>query len=179
MSTEFAPLHRRGTERLARSHWGSGRAIWEADAGGRDWQAETEVTEETAPEQIAAALGIEPGAPGIVRRRLHRIGDRPVQLSASWLPASIAAGTPIAEEESGPGGVYARLLDLGYPPARFTEVVSARMPSPDETEALELPQGTPVILITRTALTDNGTVVEVNNMVLDATAHRVEYVIDA
>ena len=170
MSTEFAPLHRRGTERLARSHWGSGRAIWEADAGGRDWQAETEVTEKTAPEQIAAALGIEPGAPVIVRRRLHRTVPH---------REGVDPGTPIAEEDSGPGGVYARLLDLGYPPARFTEVVSARMPSPDETEALELPQGTPVILITRTALTDNGTVVEVNNMVLDATAHRVEYVIDA
>jgi hypothetical protein len=35
----------------------------------------------------------------------------------------------MAERDTGPGGIYSRLADIGHGPARFTEDVSARMPT--------------------------------------------------
>ncbi|MGW1939753.1 UTRA domain-containing protein [Streptomyces sp. CB03578] len=42
-----------------------------------------------------------------------------------------------------------------------------------------MPYGTPVVLICRTAFTVEGKVVEVNEMVLDASAYVLEYECDA
>jgi GntR family transcriptional regulator len=49
------------------------------------------------------------------------------------------------------------------------------MPLPVETEALELPGGTPVIAITRTAFDADDRCVEVTVMVLDSSAYELEY----
>jgi hypothetical protein len=35
----------------------------------------------------------------------------------------------MAERDTGPGGIYSRLADIGHGPARFIEDVSARMPT--------------------------------------------------
>jgi GntR family transcriptional regulator len=46
------------------------------------------------------------------------------------------------------------------------------MPQPEETEALDLPtSGSPVVDIVRTAFTEDGRAVEVNEMTLDASAY--------
>jgi GntR family transcriptional regulator len=50
------------------------------------------------------------------------------------------------------------------------------MPQPEETEALDLPTGgSPVVDIVRTAYTDAGRPVEVNEMTLDASAYILRY----
>jgi GntR family transcriptional regulator len=86
------------------------------------------------------------------------------------------ADSAIAQEDTGPGGSYARLAELGHAPAHFREDVRARMPQPEEADALELPSaGTPVVDIVRTALTDAGAVIEVNEMTLDASAYILRY----
>ncbi len=100
-------------------------------------------------------------------------------LSTSYLPASLVEGTAITEPDTGPGGIYARLAELGHGPVRFREEVRSRMPLPEETAQLDLPAGTPVMLICRTAFADKGRVVEVNEMVLDAAAYVLEYDFDA
>jgi GntR family transcriptional regulator len=53
------------------------------------------------------------------------------------------------------------------------------MPLPAEGQDLEMVPGTPVFLITRIAYTAQGRAVEVNEMVLDASAYVLEYVFDA
>ena len=58
--------------------------------------------------------------------------------------------------DTGPGGTYARLGDLGHAPARFREDLRARMPAPEETERLELAAGTPVVDIIRVAADADG-----------------------
>jgi GntR family transcriptional regulator len=65
----------------------------------------------------------------------------PARLASSYYPAKIAAGTAIAQHDSGPGEVYARLAERGYAPARFCEQVRARMPDPWEAGQLLLPHG--------------------------------------
>jgi GntR family transcriptional regulator len=98
-------------------------------------------------------------------------------LATSYLPLSIVGGTRIAYTDTGPGGVYARLAELGHAPARFTERLIARAPRPDEVERLELTTsvGALVLEIVRYAYTEQNRCVEVNRMILDATAYELAY----
>ncbi|MFD6181499.1 GntR family transcriptional regulator [Streptomyces goshikiensis] len=177
---EFRRIRRRGVQRLAADVWGSGQSIWAADTEDRDPEVEfLGVMEEAAPSGVAALLGLSGDAVAVVRRRVFRLDGKPVMLATSYLDAVLVGGTPIAEPDTGPGGIYARLADLGHKPARFREEIRSRMPSPDEADRLGLAAGTPVVLICRTAFTAEGKVVEVNEMVLDASAYVLEYEFDA
>ncbi|MFE4399544.1 GntR family transcriptional regulator, partial [Kitasatospora sp. NPDC056808] len=115
------------------------------------------------------------GARTLVRDRVYVVEGEPVQSATSYLPADLVRGSAIEQEDTGPGGVYARLEELGAKPVRFVEEVRARMPAPDEVERLHIAEGTPVVEIFRTAFTDEGTPVEVNRMLLDASAYVMEY----
>lgn len=134
--------------------------------------------EADAPEKVRTALGLADGDKVTVRERLHLRERKPVLFATSYLPASIAAGTPIAEREVGEGGTHARLADAGYAPARFREDVVARMPSIEEIEELRIEPGTPVLAVTRTAYTADGTPVELSHVVLDAGEFMLRYDID-
>lgn len=177
---EFRRIRRRGIQRLAEDVWGAGRSIWAADTEDRAPVVELlSVTEETASEAIAAVLAIPGGAPTCVRRRRFLLDGKPVMFATSYLDAALVAGTPITEPDTGPGGIYARLAELGQKPARFREEVRSRMPTTEEAASLGLAAGTPVVLVARTAFAAGGRVVEVNEMVLDASAYVLEYEFDA
>jgi len=172
----FRPLRRHGSRRLARAGWGSGGAIWDADTDGRTYAPDrVTIGEEEPPEQAARALRLGPGARVLVRRRRYLVEGRPVQLAISYYPAGLVAGTRVADPDTGPGGVYARLAELGHAPASFTEELRARMPSPEERADLDLPDGNPVIAVMRTAYAEDGAPVELNEMVLDAASYVLQY----
>ncbi|MFD7383639.1 GntR family transcriptional regulator [Streptomyces anulatus] len=175
----FQPLRRRGIPRLLRDQWGSGRSVWDADLGDRDLVVDqVEVGEGNASETAARVLGLD-GARVWIRSRRFVLDGKPVLLSTSYLPASLVEGSAITEPDTGPGGIYARLAELGHGPVHFREEVRSRMPLPEEAAKLRLPAGTPVMLICRTAFAEEGRVVEVNEMVLDAAAYVLEYDFDA
>ncbi|MET8702262.1 GntR family transcriptional regulator [Kitasatospora sp. NPDC058032] len=177
---DFRPLRRRGIQRLAQGQWGSGRSIWSADIDRRSLVVDqVTVTEQGAPEHVARVLGVDPGAPMCVRHRRFVLDGKPVLLSTSYLPAGLVSGTAITREDTGPGGTYARLAEIGAKPVHFREEVRSRMPSAEEATRLELSAGTPVILICRTAFADEGQVVELNEMTLDAASYVLEYDFDA
>ncbi|WP_404960037.1 UTRA domain-containing protein [Streptomyces sp. 147326] len=114
-----------------------------------------------------------------MRRRRFLLDGKPVMVATSYLDAALVAGTPVAEPDTGPGGIYARLAELGCKPARFREELRSRMPNAEEVAGLGLAAGTPVVLVVRTAFADDGQVVEVNEMVLDASAYVLEYDFEA
>ncbi|GGZ91620.1 GntR family transcriptional regulator [Streptomyces subrutilus] len=173
-------IRRRGIQRLAVEVWGAGGAIWDVDGKGRAPVVEfLSVTEERPSGAVAAALGLADRAPVVVRRRRYLLDGKPVMLATSYLDAALVAGTAVAEPDSGPGGIYARLAELGHGPRRFREEIRSRMPGPEETARLGLAAGTPVVLVCRTAYTAEGTPVEVNEMVLDSSAYVLEYAFDA
>jgi GntR family transcriptional regulator len=173
---DFTPVIREALTRLSRERWGAGASIWSADADGRDMQVTTRVDETDPPERIAPLLQLEAGERVCTRTRRFVLDEKPVLLSTSYLPAELVRGTPITQENTGPGGTYARLAELGHAPTHFREDLRARMPQPEETEALDLSgAGTPVIDIVRTAYTDTGQPVEVNEMTLDASAYILRY----
>jgi GntR family transcriptional regulator len=122
--------------------------------------------------QLDDLLG-EPPIGGLAELQ-PRVGR--LTLATSYLPAELVRGSAITQQDTGPGGTYARLAELGHAPTHFREDLRARMPQPEETDALDLPSaGTPVIDIVRTAYTDAGQPVEVNEMTLDASAYILRY----
>jgi GntR family transcriptional regulator len=177
---DFRPIVRQGIARLSKEGWGSGRGIWDSDHDGRALTVDKiKVREVKATGFVADALGLADGESVLTRDRRYLLDGRPVLLAVSSLPATVVRGTPIAEKNPGPGGVYARLADLGLAPAHFREDLRSHMPSDDEASILSLNPGTPVITIVRTAYTKEGRAVEVNEMTLDASAYVLRYDFDA
>jgi GntR family transcriptional regulator len=174
---QFRPIRRHGSRRLSREQWERGQAIWDSDTSGRPYTVDdVNIDREIAEDSVARVLN---SAEVWVRRRRYSVDGRPVQLAVSHFPADLVEDTPITQENPGPGGVYARLGDLGHAPAHFTEEVRARMPHPHETVQLDLPAGTPVIVIGRIAYTAAGVPVEINEMVLDSASYVLQYDFDS
>ncbi|MET7761926.1 GntR family transcriptional regulator [Streptomyces sp. NPDC005393] len=177
---DFRPLRRRGIQRLSQEHWGSGKSIWSADTENRTLEVDqVTVSEETAPERIELVLGLADEDSVCVRRRRFVLDGKPVLLATSYLPTSVVSGSAIMQENTGPGGTYARLAELGYKPVHFREEIRSRMPTREEAAQLSISAGTPVILVCRTAFADDGRPVEINEMTLDAASYILEYDFDA
>jgi GntR family transcriptional regulator len=147
------PLLRSARTRLSRAERAAGRGTFLSDAHAGDWspRVEVEVRVEPASEDIATDLGIEPGTEVLVRDRVMSADDRPVQLAASYFPRELTTGTAIEEEDTGPGGVYARLEAGGHVLSHFTEAVRIGQASEREAERLDVPVGAAMFRIRRTA----------------------------
>jgi len=175
------PLRRLGHERLGRREREAGKGAFLSDtqAAGREASAEVEVARGSAPAGIAERLQLSEGEPVLIRRRRMLASGQPVQLATSYLPLRLVEGTQIEQVDTGPGGTYARLEELGHRLGRFQEDVSARMPLPDEARALRLSAGMPVIRVVRTAFDEQGAPVEGNDMVLAADRYELTYSLPA
>jgi GntR family transcriptional regulator len=174
------PVRRLASDRFARRHREAGKAAFtvEAEAAGSASEVDSLVVREERPTQdVAARLG---GARKVLaRRRRYLLDGRPVETAVSYLPLDIASGTLIAEPNPGPGGIYARLEELGHQLDHFDEEVKARMPTPEEVKALRLASGVPVIHLIRTAYNTEGRAVEVCDTVMAADAYVLAYTLPA
>lgn len=183
----FRPLRRHGARRLSRDLWGNGRAIWQTDSDTRGYEVEGLVIDEVVPEDhVLRALELDEGATVVRRSRRYLVDGRPVQNAVSHLPPQLWSGredSPTAQRvrapDSGPGGIYARLAELGHAPAHFTEEIRVRMPTPEETQELALSPGTPVLEVARTALSADHRPVEFNEITMDGSAYVLQYDFDA
>lgn len=178
---DYQPIVRNSITRLSERQWGAGRATWDADHNARALTVDrvTVDVEAEADEQTLDALALDHDERVTVRDRRYCLDGKPVMTATSYLPARIAARTQIAEVDTGAGGIYARLAELGHEPVHFREDVISRMPTPAESSALQIDPGTPVLVITRTAATADGMPVELNHMTLDAAAFVIRYDFDA
>lgn len=170
-------IHRLSRSRLSRAARERDQGAFLADAAARGFtpSSSVKVRFEEADQRVADYLGIEPGSDITVRDRVMRADGLVVQLAVSRLPRAFTRDTAIEQVDTGPGGTYARLEEAGHPLGSFVEHVGARMPTPDETSALQLIGGTPVVTITRVAYQGDGTPLEVNDMVLPADKYEVSY----
>jgi GntR family transcriptional regulator len=91
----------------------------------------------------------------------------------------MVAGTPVADpdNEPWPGGNTSQLYSLGHTITSIRERPRWRMPTPDETEALRLPGGVGVVLITRQTYVGDW-VAEVAQIVMRADRTDLDYLID-
>ncbi|MFE3195847.1 GntR family transcriptional regulator [Nocardia sp. NPDC059240] len=166
---ERPPMRRLGAERYSKRKWKFGDTVAfvaDREASGRSWK----LTDQTntvrllsADPEVAEALGLSPGAPVYERARLVKDGEQPTHTLTSYYRPEHVEGTPLVEPTPGPagrGGGFAVLTLQGYEPDHMTETISARMPTPDEIEVLNLPAGEPVMVLVRQTYTADDTVIE-------------------
>ena len=176
------PVPRLASDRFARRHRKEGKAafIAESDLHGVKSSVDMiDVTEAIPPADVADRLKLPEGTETVVRSRRYLRDGRPVETAVSYIPVDIARGTPIADPNPGPGGIYGRIEDLGHTLERFNEEVSARMPTPDEVKVLLLTPGVPVFRLVRTAYDLDGRAVEVCDTVMSADAFVLSYELPA
>jgi GntR family transcriptional regulator len=171
---------RQGNDRFARRNrkGARGRAAFDVEMAAHGLAPKTEVVVEgpvLAPAEISSLLQLKDRGQVAVRRRRMLADGAPVQLATSYIPWDIAEGTQIVQEDSGPGGIYARIEEGGRRLKEFTEDIAARPAFPEEARALELDSGMPVILLTRVAYDSEGRAVEVCDCVMAADRWRLNY----
>ena len=88
---------------------------------------------DVASTRIAAELRVEPGAEILVRQRTMSEGGEVVALASSYFPRTLTRGTVIEAPDTGPGGVFACLLQLGHDVVRHLERVTAGLAGEEET----------------------------------------------
>jgi GntR family transcriptional regulator len=163
--------------RLSRAARERNQGAFLADAAARGFTPSTSVKIrfEQADNRTADHLAIDPGDEVTVRDRVMRANGLVAQLALSRLPRALTRGTAIEEVDTGPGGTYARLEEAGHIITSFVEHVGARMPTPAEVTTLQPDEGTPVVTVTRVAYGEDGTPLEMNDMVLAANLYELSY----
>jgi GntR family transcriptional regulator len=111
----------------------------------------------SAPEHIAAGLGVKPSEPVMMRQRIiSRAGVGPVEISTSWWPAALAEVAPrllVRESLGGIGSVRYVESVTGRQAAYARDQASARLASADELRDLDL-RGPAAVLVFRHVVYD-------------------------
>lgn len=146
-----------------------------ARAGRVGTQRIREVVTDLPPVEVASALDLAPCASAVVRRRTMLLDGRPCELTDSWYPAHVAAGTALATPTKIKGGAVTLLAELGYAVHEAREDIAFRGATAAEAAGLEVPVGTPVIVLSRTCLTADGVPFEASVMVMVAEGRHLRY----
>ncbi|NAS27519.1 UTRA domain-containing protein [Herbidospora sp. NEAU-GS84] len=170
------PLRRIAPQRYWRPH---SKATYkhEAESAGRSVSVEHSSSPVEASAEVAERLAVSSGAPVMEIRYLIRMDDQPVSSSVCWEPLGITGGTEIEDPHSGPhagAGIVPRFDAIGYRVDRVKEVLTIRMPDPEEVAALDIPPGVPVVQIQQT-FTADGVPVETADIVFPADRYTLEY----
>jgi len=111
-----------------------------------------------APEHVALALGVDTGAPVVRLERVRLGGDQPMTLEDTWVPAERFPGL-LGRDLS--GSLYSLMrerYELG--PVSATERLEPVAAGAYEAEALEVAEGSPLMLVERVAFAADGRAVE-------------------
>ncbi len=150
-----------GAQRQDRGHrtgssWGSGERSDSHQAG-----------MVPAPDDVAHALDIQPGAEVVRRSRVYRDRHGIVAQSTSWIPARYGKLIPqLLASERLTGGTSLQLISqaTGHPISHRIDTASARLLTPETARLLELdpenPPTEPVVVMTAKFVDTEGNVVE-------------------
>jgi GntR family transcriptional regulator len=164
--TAIAPIQRNAVARYNKEirERSGGRGAFDSEIReqGMEPRSEQVVSRVAPPAHVAGLLAVPEDGSVVVRRARHMYADRtPVQLADSYIPLDIAEGTPLEQQDSGPGGIVSRFAELGFAQVRITERINVRTPSQEEIERLELTEDQRVYEILHTGWTAEGRAVEV------------------
>lgn len=146
-----------------------------AERGKRGSVQLLDVAEVRPPADVAAALGLTEDGTAVMRRQVLSHDGDPVELVTSYYPLDLAAGTAMSARRKIPGGTPALLTQMGYPPRRTVDRVSARVPTQDQYEALRLPSDLPVLRTLRVVYSDDERPIEVTVMAKAGHLYELRY----
>jgi GntR family transcriptional regulator len=135
-------------------------------------RVESVISRTDASADIAEILGT-----GDVVSRARRMfaDESPVLIATSYIPADIAEGTVLEQQNTGPGRMISRMAELGYEQVRMHERVTARPPTDDEAEFLQMPAGQHVFVILHVGYTADGRAMEAAVHTLQADRWELDY----
>jgi len=120
------------------------------------------VQAETAdpPAAVAQRLHLRAAEQVLISKWLIFADARPIQVSASYIPLSIARSADLALPDTEPTAIHQQLAKNGYHVSRFVEEVECRRPTVDEAALLRISEGQPVLDVVRLALDQAGRTLE-------------------
>jgi GntR family transcriptional regulator len=152
---------RRRLNRLSRGRYGIHRG-YHADLAARYRQQLAKVGREAAPPEVADAFGVRDGTEMLVRRHIVRTDDATVEIGASWFRVTDASGTSLERVEAFGRPLYQEAEEaIGRRYASATDTISARQPSRDEAEILQIRADTPVLHLLHVAFDETRKPIEV------------------
>jgi GntR family transcriptional regulator len=114
--------------------------------------------EREAPDAVAAALELEPGAAALRIQRVRSVSGRPLAIEDTWLPA---ARFPGLLERDLDGSLYALMRDdYGLEPSEAVERLEPVVARAGEARLLDVPEGAPLMLVERVARAEGQVPVE-------------------
>jgi GntR family transcriptional regulator len=153
---------RRKLNRLSRGRYGAHRG-YHSDLAARYRQYLAEVGRSPAPPEVADAFGVPDGTELVVRRHVVRTSEAPVEVGASWFRPADAAGTSLERHEAFGRPLYQEVEEVtGRRYASATDQVTARQPSRDEAEILQIRPDTPVLHLLHVAYDTDHRPIEVS-----------------
>ena len=122
------------------------------------------------PPHVAERLDLPPRQKSVVRREsISYADDEPMQRATTWIPWSIAKGTSLTQPDpEHRHGIHGVLEGQGHHMARTCDEVDARMPTPKEITALNVPPGVPVLDVLHTSTDQDGHAYELTRSVIRA-----------
>lgn len=151
-----------------------------ATRAGREPYTETDVRETDLDSTTARWLGVPTGTLVVERARRQGVeGEAPIQLSTTWLLPEVTNRLPIVKEvDTGPGGMLTRMEEIGYR-LRFEDVLTCRLPDPNEQTRLEIGPDQPVLDVWRRCYDETDRILEVTRRIIVGERHELIYNYDA
>lgn len=124
-----------------------------------------------ADERLSGIFDVPEGTTILEReyRTRYTVETAPFGLVTSYIVRDLIAGNPDLLDDGNepwPGGTQNQLFTVGIELDRVEEHVTARPPTPEEAEELELPPGTSVLVLKKTSFDTDGRVVEMSDVTL-------------
>jgi GntR family transcriptional regulator len=152
---------RRRLNRLSRGRYGSHRG-YHADLAARYRQQLAGVGREPAPPEVADAFGVRDGTEMLVRRHIVRTDEATVEVGASWFRVKDATGTSLERMAAFGRPLYQEAEEvLGRRYASATDTITARQPTREEAEILQIRPDTPVLHLLHVAFDETRKPIEV------------------
>lgn len=141
---------------------------------------ETTVSEVEADVEVGRGLGVPTGTPVLRRaRRQGIVGAPPVQLSTSYLRLDLVDKIPVLREvNTGPGGMYSRMEELGHS-VHFEESVTCRLPNSEEQRKLEIDMNQPVLVLWRRVYDQDNRILDLTHRIVVGNRHELVYRYDS
>lgn len=151
-----------------------------ATQSGREPYTETEIRETELDSTTARWLGVPTGTRVTERARTQGVaGEPPTQLSTTWILPEVADRIPLLRQvDTGPGGMLTRMEERGYL-LRFEDIVTCRLPEPDEQTRLQIAADEPVLDVWRRCYDQTDRVLEVTRRIIAGERHELIYNYDA
>ncbi|MFC0040426.1 GntR family transcriptional regulator [Actinomadura rayongensis] len=128
-----------------------------------------------APPDVAKAFDLPDGGEALLRSQVLLLDGEPAELADCYYPLDLAEGTPMMERRKIRGGTAGLLAEMGYPPRKTIDLVSARVPTQREYKALELPSDLPVLRTFRVVLSDDDRPIEATVMANAGHLYQLQY----